>query len=81
MRDLHEHSAGVRRLVHEFNNLLFVIGGHCELLSEHCATDQARSDLAVVSEAVAKATVLTGELRAMAVDVARADGPVDAAAR
>jgi hypothetical protein len=68
--DLHEHSAGVRRLVHEFNNLLLVIGGHCELLTESCATEQGRADLAAVSDAVARAAVLTAELRAMALAVA-----------
>ena len=63
--DLQAHAAAVRRLVHEFNNLLLVIGGHCELLSEQCASSaQAKADLAAVAEAVSRATVLTGELRA-----------------
>jgi len=45
--DVREHTASVRRLVHEFNNLLFVIGGHCELLTHHCAgSPQAQADLA-----------------------------------
>jgi hypothetical protein len=75
--DPQTHAAGVRRLVHEFNNLLFVIGGHCELLTEHCtASDQARSDLAAVAEAVSRAAALTAELKSMAIDVSRAgSGP------
>ena len=69
--DLQAHSAGVRRLVHEFNNLLLVIGGHCELLSEQCAASpQAKADLATVADAVSRATALTAELRAMALEVA-----------
>ena len=68
--DLQAHSAGVRRLVHEFNNLLLVIGGHCELLSEQCAASpQARADLATVADAVSRATALTAELRSMALAV------------
>ena len=69
--DLQAHSAGVRRLVHEFNNLLLVIGGHCELLSDQCTgSPQAKADLATVAEAVSKATALTAELRAMAMALA-----------
>lgn len=69
--DLQAHAADVRRLVHEFNNLLLVIGGHCELLSDQCAgSAQAKADLAAVAEAVSRATRLTGELRALAVAVA-----------
>jgi hypothetical protein len=68
--DLQAHAAAVRRLVHEFNNLLLVIGGHCELLSEQCANSaQAKADLAAVAEAVSRATALTGELRAIAIAV------------
>jgi hypothetical protein len=69
-----EHARGVRRLVHDFNNLLFVIGGHCELLNAHChASPQASADLAVVADAVARASTLTAELRAMAIAMADAD--------
>jgi hypothetical protein len=69
-----EHARGVRRLVHDFNNLLFVIGGHCELLNVHCqASPQARADLAVVADAVSRASTLTAELRAMAIAMADAD--------
>ena len=76
--DLQAHAAAVRRLVHEFNNLLLVIGGHCELLSEQCASSaQANADLAAVAEAVSRATALTGELRAMAIAVA-ADTRIEA---
>ena len=68
--DLQAHATAVRRLVHEFNNLLLVIGGHCELLSEQCSNSaQAKADLAAVAEAVSRATVLTGELRAIAIAV------------
>lgn len=68
--DVQAHAAGIRRLVHEFNNLLLVIGGHCELVSAQCAAlPQARADLDVVADAVSKATGLTAELRAMAIAV------------
>lgn len=83
-----EHSQGVRRLVHDVNNLLFVIGGHCELLNAHCQESaEARADLAVVADAVSRASTLTAELRAMAIAVAAADAapgstePLHAAAR
>ncbi len=68
--DVQAHAAGIRRLVHEFNNLLLVIGGHCELVSAQCsALPQAKADLDVVADAVSKATGLTAELRAMAIAV------------
>lgn len=83
-----EHSQGVRRLVHDFNNLLFVIGGHCELLNVYCqGSAEARADLAVVADAVSRASTLTAELRAMAIAIADADAaprptePLHAAAR
>jgi hypothetical protein len=31
--DVQAQAAGMRRLVHEFNNLWLVIGGHCESIS------------------------------------------------
>ena len=66
-----EHAEAVRRLVHDFNNLLFVIGGHCELLNVHCqGSPAARADLAVVADAVCRASTLTAELRTMAITVA-----------
>ena len=69
-----EHALSVRRVVHDFNNLLFVIGGHCELLNFYCqGSPQARADLAVVADAVTRASTLTAELRAMAIAVAEAD--------
>jgi len=69
--DVQEHAAGIRRLVHEFNNLLLVIGGHCELVSAQCADlPQAKADLDVVADAVSRATGLTAELRAMAIAAA-----------
>jgi signal transduction histidine kinase len=80
--DLQAHSAGVRRLVHEFNNLLLVIGGHCELLSEQCAdSPQAKADLATVADAVSRATELTAELRAMAIAIAAEPAATAAAHR
>ena len=58
--DVQEHAAGIRRLVHDFNNLLLVIGGHCELVSAQCADlPQAKADLDVVADAVVRATGLT----------------------
>lgn len=69
--DVQAHAAGIRRLVHEFNNVLLVIGGHCELISAQCAElPQAKADLDVVADAVSRATGLTAELRAMAIAVA-----------
>jgi hypothetical protein len=68
--DVQAQAAGMRRLVHEFNNLLLVIGGHCELISAQCAElPQAQADLDVVADAVSRATGLTAELRAMAISV------------
>lgn len=69
--DLQAHASEIRRLVHEFNNLLLVIGGHCELISAQCAAlPQAKADLDVVAGAVSRATGLTAELRAMAIAAA-----------
>jgi L-alanine-DL-glutamate epimerase-like enolase superfamily enzyme len=66
--DVQAHAEGIRRLVHEFNNLLLVIGGHCELVSAQCAElPQAKADLDVVADAVSRATGLTAELRVMAI--------------
>ena len=74
--DVREHTASVRRLVHEFNNLLFVIGGHCELLTHHCAgSPQAQADLAAVSDAVTRAAALTAELRLMVLAFAETSQP------
>ncbi len=70
-----EHALTVRRLVHDVNNLLFVIGGHCELLTLHCrGSAQAQADLAVVADAVVRASTLTAELRAVAIAVTADDG-------
>ncbi|HEY6506506.1 MAG TPA: hypothetical protein VIY56_00750 [Vicinamibacterales bacterium] len=74
--DVQAHAAGIRRLVHEFNNLLLVIGGHCELVSSQCAElPQAKADLDVVADAVSRATGLTAELRAMAIAAAGGASP------
>src|SRR6187402_522020 len=50
--DAQEHARTVRQLVHEFNNQLFVIGGHCELLSLQLEPgSRAHADLAAILEA------------------------------
>ena len=66
--DAEEHARRVRQLVHEFNNQLFVIGGHCELLAMQLEPgSRAHADLAAILEATDKASDLAVRMRELAV--------------
>ena len=57
--DAQEHARSVRDLVHEFNNQLFVIGGHCELLALQLEPgSRAHADLAAILDATERASEL-----------------------
>ena len=71
--DAHEHARSVRSLVHEFNNQLFVIGGHCELLARQLEPgSRAHADLAAILDATDRASELASQMRALAVAQATA---------
>jgi nitrogen-specific signal transduction histidine kinase len=89
-----EHAKCVRELVHEFNNQLFVIGGHCELLALQLEPgSRAHADLAAILEATDRASELAVRMRELATAHANAvhpaavgtaaasTGPADADAR
>ena len=62
-----EHARNVRQLVHEFNNQLFVIGGHCELLALQLEPgSRAHADLAAILDATDRATELATRMRELA---------------
>ena len=66
--DAEEHARRVRQLVHEFNNQLFVIGGHCELLALQLeAGSRAHADLAAILDATDRASELASRMRELAV--------------
>ena len=66
--DAEEHARKVRQLVHEFNNQLFVIGGHCELLALQIEPgSRAHADLAAILEATGRASDLAVRMRELAV--------------
>ena len=65
--DPHEHAKNVRELVHEFNNQLFVIGGHCELLALQLEPgSRAHDDLAAILDATGRASELAVRMRELA---------------
>ena len=69
--DAEEHARRVRQLVHEFNNQLFVIGGHCELLAMQLeAGSRAHADLAAILDATDRASELATRMRELAVTFA-----------
>ena len=71
--DAEEHARNVRQLVHEFNNQLFVIGGHCELLALQLEPgSRAHADLAAILDATDRASELAVRMRELA--VAHANG-------
>lgn len=71
--DPHEHAKHVRQLVHEFNNQLFVIGGHCELLALQLEPgSRAHGDLAAILDATERASELAVRMRELAMAHARA---------
>lgn len=77
--DAREHAKSVRALVHEFNNLLFIIGGHCEMLTQQLPDpSQALSDVQQIYEATDRATTLTAQLRALAIAHAAAADEAEA---
>jgi len=66
--DAQEHARSVRELVHEFNNQLFVIGGHCELLALQLEPgSRAHADLAAILDATERAGELAVRMRELAV--------------
>jgi signal transduction histidine kinase len=71
--DAQDHARSVRDLVHEFNNQLFVIGGHCELLALQLEPgSRAHADLAAILEATDRAGELASQMRALATACAAA---------
>ncbi len=61
-----DHTKNIRSLVHEFNNVLFVISGHCEVLSQDLPPDSSvLADLKAIAAAAERATALTARLRAL----------------
>jgi nitrogen-specific signal transduction histidine kinase len=78
--DAQEHARSVRELVHEFNNQLFVIGGHCELLAMQIEPgSRAHADLAAILDATERACELASRMRELAVAHANAFQPDDSA--
>jgi sensor histidine kinase regulating citrate/malate metabolism len=78
--DAQEHARNLRNLVHEFNNQLFVIGGHCELLALQLEPgSQAHADLTAILDATDRAGELAVQMRALALSHAEAAGPADCA--
>ena len=74
--DAQEHARNVRQLVHEFNNQLFVIGGHCGLLALQLEPgSRAHADLAAILDATDRATELAVRMRELAVGCANALHP------
>ena len=66
--DAEDHARNVRNLVHEFNNQLFVIGGHCELLALQLeAGSRAHADLAAILDATERASEIAVRMRELAV--------------
>jgi len=71
--DAEEHARNVRQLVHEFNNQLFVIGGHCELLALQLEPgSRAHADLSAILDATDRASDLALRMRELAVSYAKA---------
>lgn len=70
--DAQEHARNVRQLIHEFNNQLFVIGGHCELLALQLEPgSRAHGDLAAILDATDRASELAVRMRELAVGYAK----------
>jgi signal transduction histidine kinase len=70
--DVLERTQALRAFVHEFNNLVLAIGGHCELLIEQTPPDsQIRADLMAIASANERATALAAQLRSHAIECAR----------
>jgi hypothetical protein len=77
--DAQEHARSVRELVHEFNNQLFVIGGHCELLALQLEPgSRAHADLAAILDATERAGEIAVRMRELAVAHGSAHQDADA---
>ena len=77
--DAQEHARSVRELVHEFNNQLFVIGGHCELLALQLEPgSRAHADLAAILDATERAGEIAVRMRELAVACATTNADADA---
>ena len=75
-----EHARNVRQLVHEFNNQLFVIGGHCELLALQLEPgSRAHADLAAILDATDRASELAMRMRELAMTHAAAASAAESA--
>jgi sensor histidine kinase regulating citrate/malate metabolism len=78
--DAQEHARNVRELVHEFNNQLFVIGGHCELLAVQLEPgSRAHADLAAILDATERASEIAIRMREIATAHAEAFRQADSA--
>jgi len=65
--DPKEQARSIRNLVHELNNQLFVIGGHCELLAVQLEPgSRAHADLAAILDAIDRAGEVAAQMRALA---------------
>ena len=65
--DPQERARSIKNLVHELNNQLFVIGGHCELLALQLEPgSRAHADLAAILDATERASELASQMRALA---------------
>ena len=64
--DPQERARSIKNLVHELNNQLFVIGGHCELLAlQFEPGSRAHADLAAILAATDRAGELASQMRAL----------------
>ena len=78
--DARDHAKSVRELVHEFNNQLFVIGGHCELLALQLEPgSRAHADVAAILDAAGRASELAVRMRELAVTHAEGFQPDESA--
>jgi hypothetical protein len=78
--DSETQARSVRQLVHEFNNQLFVIGGHCELIALQLEPgSRAHADLAAILDATERASEIATRMRELAMAYADADGAADSA--
>jgi nitrogen-specific signal transduction histidine kinase len=70
--DAEAHARSVRQLVHEFNNQLFVIGGHCELIALQLEPgSRAHADLAAILDATERASEIATRMRELAAALGR----------
>jgi len=65
--DPQEQARSIRNQVHELNNQLFAIGGHCELLALQLEPgSRAHADLAAILAATDRAGAVAAQMRALA---------------